>query len=324
MVEKIRVLPPVSNNDHSTVLAHLKFKCERSYSFTRHVWSYKEANISAFKQGLSHVDWDSCFQFEDINEIYKSWSTQLLNIAHSCIPNKIITVRVGDKPWYNNELRRAKRRKDRAHYKAKLLDTPLSWNRFRSVRNEYCNMIRDAKKDYLEQLGDSIENAGGIGNKQFWHFAKSVLGKNSDSCLPPIKHDGVTCVGSKDKAELFNNFFISKSQLDESEADIPPTVSYKINSRLSSLHILVTEVQDMLLSLDTNKSIGPDGISPYFLKWGVQKLAPSLVSLFNYSLVTCQIPNIWKTAHVIPIFKKGDKQELSNYRPVSLLSVVSK
>ena len=65
-------------------------------------------------------------------------------------------------------------------------------------------MIRDTKKDYLEQLGDSIENAGGIGNKQFWHFAKSVLGKNSDSCLPPIKHDGVTFVGSKDKAELFN------------------------------------------------------------------------------------------------------------------------
>ena len=182
----------------------------------------------------------------------------------------------------------------------------------------------DAKKDYLEQLGDSIENAGGIGNKQFWHFAKSVLGKNSDSCLPPIKHDGITCVGSKDKAELFNNFFISKSHLDESEADIPPTVSHKTNSRLSSLHILVTEVQDMLLALDTNKSIGPDGISPYFLKWGFQELAPSLVRLFNYSVVTCQIPNIWKTAHVIPIFKKGDKQELSNYRPVSLLSVVSK
>ena len=174
-------------------------------------------------------------------------------------------------------------------------------------------------KEQQEQT--SIENAGGIGNKQFWHFAKSVLGKNSDSCLPPIIHDGVTCVGSK---ELFNNFFISKSQLDESEADIPLTISYKTNSRLSSLHILVTEVQDMLLSLDTNKSIGPDGISPYFLKWGVQELAPSLVRLFNYSLVTCQIPNIWKTAHVIPIFKKGDKQELSNYRPVSLLSVVSK
>ena len=60
------------------------------------------------------------------------------------------------------------------------------------------------------------------------------------------------------------------------------------------------------------------------MKWGFQELAPSLVRLFNYSLVTCQIPNIWKTAHVIPIFKKGDKQEVSNYRPVSLLSVVSK
>ena len=147
-------------------------------------------------------------------------------------------------------------------------------------------MIRDAKKDYLEQLGDPIENAGGIGNKQFWHFAKSFLAKNSDSCLP-IKQDGITCVGSKDKAELFNNCFISKSQLDDSEADIPPTLSYKIDSRHSSLHIiLITEVKDTLLSLDTNKSIGPDGISPFF-KWGVQELSVYLT--IHWLLVKFQI-----------------------------------
>ena len=70
--------------------------------------------------------------------------------------------------------------------------------------------------------------------------------------------------------------------------------------------------------------MGPDSISPRLLKEEAKQLAPSLTRLFNYSLHTCQLPNVWKTANVIPILKKGDRQDVANYRPVSLLSIVSK
>ena len=83
-------------------------------------------------------------------------------------------------------------------------------------------------------------------------------------------------------------------------------------------------VLDVLLSLDITKASGPDKINPRLLKEGARELAPSLVRLFNISVTSCQIPAIWKLAHVIPIFKKGDRSRVSNYRPVSLLSVVCK
>ena len=65
-------------------------------------------------------------------------------------------------------------------------------------------------------------------------------------------------------------------------------------------------------------------ISSFFLKTGIEILAPSLIQLFNWSLSVGHFPDNWKTARVAPIFKKGSTQDKSNYRPISLLPVVSR
>ena len=83
------------------------------------MWSYSQANLVEYRQVLSNVDWDSCFQSEDINKIYENWSKKLLFSANLCIPNRHIIIRLNDKPWFNNDLRLAKRKKDRSHSKAK-------------------------------------------------------------------------------------------------------------------------------------------------------------------------------------------------------------
>ena len=77
MVEQVVVAPPVSVNDHSTVLVTITFPCDRSFTYKRHVWSYSQANLVEYRQVLSNVDWDSCFQSEDINKIYENWSKNL-------------------------------------------------------------------------------------------------------------------------------------------------------------------------------------------------------------------------------------------------------
>ena len=185
-------------------------------------------------------------------------------------------------------------------------------------------MIKNAKKEYVQRLGVTLESGQG-NNKNFWCLAKSVLGKSADCCIPPLKCDNGLFSSNRDKVELFNEYFVNKCKLDdESSIRIPSILTYRTDSRLASINILTSEVQDILLSLDTDKAIGPDHISPFLLKHGATELAPSLARLFNYSLSSCQIPNIWKTANVVPVFKKGDKQDISNYRPVSLLSVVNK
>ena len=81
---------------------------------------------------------------------------------------------------------------------------------------------------------------------------------------------------------------------------------------------------ELLRNLDVNKALGPDGIPARVLKEYANELAPSLCYLFNKSLSLGVVPSQWKLAHVVPIHKKGSKEHASNYRPVSLLYILSK
>ena len=104
-VKEVAIHPPVSSNDHSSVVLKLNFKHVRNYSYTRNVWFYAEADFDGFRHALSSVEWDECFQHDDINLVYDTWCNKLLEIAKQFIPNRTITIRLGDKPWYSNELR---------------------------------------------------------------------------------------------------------------------------------------------------------------------------------------------------------------------------
>ena len=80
----------------------------------------------------------------------------------------------------------------------------------------------------------------------------------------------------------------------------------------------------MLLStLNPYKATGPDNLSGRILKECAIELAPSLTALFNLSLSSGNVPDLWKTANVTPVFKKGDPSLISNYRPISIFYSLS-
>ena len=80
----------------------------------------------------------------------------------------------------------------------------------------------------------------------------------------------------------------------------------------------------LLRKVDVGKSTGSDGIPGYILKHCALELTPSLLRLINMSLSRGYVPQIWKTAHVCPLFKSGDATNAANYRPVSLLPIAYK
>ena len=86
----------------------------------------------------------------------------------------------------------------------------------------------------------------------------------------------------------------------------------------------VRDVREAIDKVKTSKGYGIDGISSYFLKLALPFIEDSLVIMFNKSLGTASFPDSWKTARVTPIFKDGEKDEKSNYRPISILPVISK
>ena len=90
------------------------------------------------------------------------------------------------------------------------------------------------------------------------------------------------------------------------------------------MHFNVDEVFNELVSLDSNKSAGPDNISPYFVKMCSPSLALPLCTIFNLSLNEGKFPHIWKSAYLTPLFKSGDASCVINYRPISGLCSMAK
>ena len=84
------------------------------------------------------------------------------------------------------------------------------------------------------------------------------------------------------------------------------------------------EVLDIILSLDTNKASGLDGVSARMLKETAYIISPMLCTLFNESISTGTVPNSWKVSLITPVPKHGEPSDPSNYRPISLLPIVSK
>jgi hypothetical protein len=126
-------------------------------------------------------------------------------------------------------------------------------------------------------------------------------------------------------ANLFNRYFTSVLNTDHDnleERSSPP--SPPSTSGQSDLQLTIEEVARTLLALDTTKATGPDGIPSRLLKETAWQIAPSLTKIFNRSLSCGEIPAEWKLANIVPVHKKGEKSQVENYRPISLLSIISK
>ena len=93
---------------------------------------------------------------------------------------------------------------------------------------------------------------------------------------------------------------------------------------LDNICASTNEVYELIQSLDVNKSTGHDGIISRMLKSAGLAIVPSLTRLFNLCLSEGKFPASWKKADVIPPHKKNNKDVCNNYRPVSILPVVSK
>ena len=78
------------------------------------------------------------------------------------------------------------------------------------------------------------------------------------------------------------------------------------------------EVKEQLGNLRVDKAPGPDNMQPRVLMEVAEQVSEMLTDIFNSSLESGQVPEDWRVANVTPLFKKGSREELGNYRPVCL------
>ena len=123
-----------------------------------------------------------------------------------------------------------------------------------------------------------------------------------------------------------NDYFASISTVNDSETQLPQFTKFTVNS-LSHINCTELEIENIIEIFNSNKSSVDDGISHKMLK-GVSKTVSKPLCILMKTKCRCRsfdegiFPDIWKLANVIPIYKKGDKSQPFNYRPVALLSCI--
>ena len=196
----------------------------------------------------------------------------------------------------------------------------IHYREYIDIRNETTKLIKKAKKGKENKIArEAKENP-----KQFWKYINSK--RKCQQGISALKmEDGTYTTSDKEKAEVLDDLF-SSVFTNENMENLPKTTPGEGSNGVFLSEIIITEeaVKRKLKALDPCKTPGADNIHPRLLRELSEELAKPLTLIFNKSLEEGKLPSEWKKANVTAIFKKGDKSQANNYRPVSLTSIVCK
>ena len=192
----------------------------------------------------------------------------------------------------------------------------MIWQQYRCARNKVNKLLRNAKHTYLSQLVSSTA----AGSREFWSNFRYLSRKGSQPSGLVENLDFA--------ADDLNNHFLSIA--DKLASGLPRASVSPLSfcsEALSSFHlseVLESEVISIINNLGCKKASGVDGISVRFLKAEPNSIGRLVTRLVNSSLTSGIFPDLWKLAVVTPIQKTKHSNVMTNYRPISVLPVLSK
>ena len=201
-----------------------------------------------------------------------------------------------------------------------LKQSPLEGNHknYRNVRNCVKKKVRAAKR--AKEL-DLAKHCNKDSKKFFSFYRLNTASKH----IGPFKVNDEVVSRDSDVVKVLNNKFQSVFT-DEDDTNIAALQSQpEIETTISGIGSVSSElVLTYLKKIRPNKAEGPDEIHARLLRECERELSIPLAIIFSKSLAEGKIPVDWKRANVVPIYKKGDRSEVGNYRPVSLTSLSCK
>ena len=297
--------------------------------------SMKNYTKEAFNVQLQEVDWREVLECNTVEEAWSIFKCKFLATIDKISPIRQIRLKQNTVPWMTGEILHLIHDRDQVYCKFKKTKDHSLYDRYIFLRNQVQNKKVQAKSDFLTDKLNVYKKQP----KKLWQTIKS-LGTSSQSRTKPgsvgLNIENELCFEKSKVTEQFNKFFttIASTLVDH----LPPgTGKYgwshiqkfyqSIHTPLTSFKLMeVSEsiVLKILQNLNSTKATGLDQLSPRFVKDGAEVIMSPLTHILNLSLVTGIIPDDLKSARVTPIYKKNSKTEAGNYRPVSILSTISK
>ena len=184
-------------------------------------------------------------------------------------------------------------------------------------------LISENKYKYYNKLAMKLNNPN-TSSKTYWSILKTFYNGRKIPIIPPLIKDGKLESDFKIKANHFNSFFASQCTPLVNNSKLPDKITYIFAARLTSIKFDNNDILKIIRSLNVNKARGHDGISIRMLRMCDESLVQPLSLIFTGSIDTGVYPDTWKKSNIVPVHKKGDKQIVNNYRPVSFLPICSK
>lgn len=228
--------------------------------------------------------------------------------------------------WLTSGIRISSERLKLLHKRVTRTNDADDINYYKSYKKIYRKVIKVAKQLFNDNIYLNSVNK----SKAAWSIINNNLNIKQDS---KMEHEILINENLESNAEIianhFNQYFIDipnklSSNNDNTEVDYH---KFTINKNYPTIFVepaTENEIFNVIMSLRNSNSSGIDNISSNMLKSVVNFITGPLTYLINWSLNTGIFPEVLKTAKVVPIFKKGNRQCVENYRPISLLSAVSK
>jgi hypothetical protein len=312
------IVPPVRQKNSPQ--CH-KFVQKRNYSIQ---------NLNRFKLDLHNTDWTNVLQCRDVNMAYNEFWNTYVTCHDVNFPlvrtrfNKNIHKR---QPFMTLGLLTSRNTKNKLHKKAISDQTAASIQQYKTYKSLYSRILRGAKKLYFKnKLNENVGNP-----KKTWETLNEILGKPKKS--GSIGHININEIPESDPTKIanhFNSFFTSIGK--KISNDIPPVnklpeeyINY--GREIPGLNLGNTTPEHVLKTIRKFKnktSCDIDGVSTKMIKFIGPEISVPLAHVFNTSLASGIFPTRLKQCRVIPIFKSGSHLECDNYRPISLLSSISK
>ena len=312
-------LPEIS--DHCAILTTMKLSITYQKSVGHKVYLWKQANLQEMKKSMVEFSSKLTQDYSIETPVEVLWSlfhNKLLSLLNTFVPSKIKHTS-NRKLWINHKIKQLRRHKQKAYNKARQTNLSLHWTQFKDLKRQ---MQRECRKSYNKYMSDIIHDSYvNSKKKKLFSFIKSL---RKDYCgEPTLQKDGLRHDDNQAKASILNQYFSSVFSNDE-HLQPPPDMGPSPYPDIPNIEICCEGITCLLNDLDPSKSHGPDEVPARLLKSMAAEISPSLKLIFSASLHQGAIPQIWKQAIVTPLFKKGDKSNPSNYRPISLTCICCK
>jgi hypothetical protein len=315
-------------SDHCTQTITFKEYVPRKIETQSSKRLFNEKQRNLFIQLMSETKWTSVINKKSVdnkyNEFYEIFTRKFNEAFPYTIKKSKIKRNRGRKPWYTKDMEEMAFHILELCAEQKCFPAPSMETILRESRRVYRKTLRDAKKKHNEKKIIRASNKG----KASWELIEENCEKKKERRNQEIKFEieGKLVESTEENANKLNEYFADVvKRRDNSKIDIQPTTSTKITEKTIFLSpIRAKEFLEIVDNVCKKMSAGYDEIPCAIIRSVAIYIVEPLTDIINESFSQGSFPTALKKSIVKPIYKKGEKTQMKNYRPISLQSGFSK